>query len=132
MVSIRNCPHICNNLTLRKRRETPIMLEIALVGHWLWHSPLCSIVVGMRTLDGHKFIKKYLEFTTTYLMLMEGKQVLDFHLYKTLLHYLGHLCVPLRKCTKMIFEALYNRVARHFGVEKKVTITLNYFYWPSI
>ena len=60
---------------------------------------------------------------------MDDKQVLDFQLKDTLLCYLGHLCVPSRKCAKMIWEAHYSYVTRHFGVEKTMVVLQKYFYW---
>jgi hypothetical protein len=49
-----------------------------------------------------------------------------------LLCHLGHLCVPTREHAKMIWEAHYSQVARHFGVEKTVVILQKHFYWPKL
>jgi len=65
-------------------------------------------------------------------MLLEGKQVLEFHLQDTLLCHLGHLCVPSRKSAKIILEAHYSRVAGHFWVEKTREMLQEYFYWPNL
>jgi hypothetical protein len=32
----------------------------------------------------------------------------------------------------MIWKAHYNRVARHFGVEKTMAVLQKYFYWPNL
>ena len=32
----------------------------------------------------------------------------------------------------MIWEAHYNQVAEHFGVEKMVAVLQKYFYWPNL
>ena len=66
--------------------------------------------------------KNDLEFTTTYHTLVHGNQVPDFHLQDALLCYLGHLCVPSRECSKLIWEGHYSQVAGQFGVEKIVVI----------
>lgn len=66
--------------------------------------------------------KSDLEFGSIYETLLEGKQVPNFHLRDALLCHLGHLCVPSSECTKMIWEAHYSQVARHFEVEKIVVV----------
>jgi hypothetical protein len=45
---------------------------------------------------------------------------------------MGHLCVPTRKHAKLISEAHYSQVARHFGVEKTVVVLQKHLYWPKI
>ena len=65
-------------------------------------------------------------------MLLEGNQVPKFHLQDVLLGHMGHLCVPLSKRAKMIWEAHYSRVAGHFGVEKIVAVLQKYFYWLNL
>jgi hypothetical protein len=68
------------------------------------------------------------EFDHPYNTLLEGKQVPDFHLQDAFLCHLGHLCVPSSEHAKMIWEAHYSRVTRHFGVEKTLTVLQKYFY----
>jgi len=43
-----------------------------------------------------------------------------------------HICVPSSDLAKMIWEAHYNQVERHFGMEKEVAILKSYFYWLKI
>jgi hypothetical protein len=64
--------------------------------------------------------------------LSAGKIVPNFHLHDGLLCHLSHLCVPSSKCAKLIWEALYNQEAEHFGVEKIVAVMQNHFYWLKI
>jgi hypothetical protein len=45
---------------------------------------------------------------------------------------MGHLLVPASERTKMIWEAHYNQMAGHFGMEKTVAVLKKYFYWPKI
>ncbi len=76
--------------------------------------------------------KSNLEFENTYHMLLEVKQVLDFHLDGALLCQVGNLCVPSSKCAKMIWEENYSRVAGNFGVEKMVVVLQKYLYWQNL
>jgi hypothetical protein len=73
-----------------------------------------------------------LDFTTTYHLLGTGPTVTDFHIQDGLLCHMGHLHVPTRKHAKLIWEAHYSRMARHFGMEKIVVILQKHFYWPKI
>jgi len=74
---------------------------------------------------GHEIVwwwhlyKSDLEFDNTYQTLMEGKQVPNFHLHDALLCHMGHLYVRPIKHVKKNLEAHYNRVTRHFRVDKK-------------
>jgi hypothetical protein len=52
---------------------------------------------------------------------------IDFHIQDGLLCHLGHLYVPVRKCEKMIWEAHYSRMTRHFGVKKTLVILHKHF-----
>jgi hypothetical protein len=70
-----------------------------------------------------------LEFTTRYHALGAGKQVTKFHLKDALLCYLGHLCVPSRKHTKIILETHYRKVERNLGVDNIVVLIHKYLYW---
>ena len=65
-------------------------------------------------------------------MLVDIKQVLDFHLQYALLCYLGHICVPLSERAKMIWQAHYSQVARHFGVEKMWLYYKSNFIGPNV
>ena len=87
---------------------------------------------GQETSDWPLLYKSDPEFGHTYQTLLEGQQVLDFHLQDALLCYLGHLYVPASERTKMIWEAHYSQATRHFGVNKTVEILQKYFYWPNI
>jgi hypothetical protein len=72
------------------------------------------------------------DFDHTYKTLLEGNQDPNFHLQDALLCHLGHFCVPSSEHAKMIWEAHYSQVARHFRVEKIVAILQKYFYWPNL
>jgi len=72
------------------------------------------------------------EFNSTCQTLLGGKKVPNFHLHDALLFHLGHICVPSIERAKMIWEAHYSRVTRHFEVEKTVAILQKYFYWPKL
>jgi hypothetical protein len=58
------------------------------------------------------------EFATTYQLLGTGTNVIDFHIQDEVLCHLGHLCVSTRERAKLIWEAHYNWVVGHFGMEK--------------
>jgi len=87
---------------------------------------------GHETSDWPLLYKSDPEFSHTYQTLLEGNQVPKFHLQDVLLCHMGHLCVPSSERAKMIWEAHYNQVARHFGVEKTVAVLQKYFYWPNL
>jgi hypothetical protein len=61
-----------------------------------------------------------------------GAIVTDFHIQDELLCHLGHLCVPRSERAKIIWEAHYSQVARHFGMEKIVVVLQKHFYWPKL
>jgi hypothetical protein len=63
-----------------------------------------------------------LDFTTTYQLLGIGVTFTDFHIQDGLLCHLGHLSVPANEGEKMIWEAHYSRLSKHFGMEKTVVI----------
>ena len=46
--------------------------------------------------------------------------------------YLGHLWILSSEHAKLIWEAHYNRVTGHFGVEKTMVVLQKYFYWPKL
>jgi hypothetical protein len=62
-------------------------------------------------------------------MLGTNKVVTNFHLQDRLL---GHCCVPSIERAKIIWEANYNRVAGHFGVEKIMAVLEQHFYWSKL
>jgi hypothetical protein len=72
------------------------------------------------------------DFATTYQAVSVGTPVANFHLQDGLLCHLGHLYVPSSKRAKLIWEAHYNRVAGHFGVDKTVVMLQKYFYWSKL
>jgi hypothetical protein len=72
-----------------------------------------------------------LDFTTIYKLLGTGVIVTDFHNQDKLLFHLGHICVPKSECAKLIWEAHYNHMAGHFGMEKTVVVLQKHFYWPK-
>jgi hypothetical protein len=72
------------------------------------------------------------DFSTTYQMLGENIDVIDFHLHDGMLCHLGHLCVPLREHAKLIWESHYTQVEGHFGIEKIVAMLQQHFYWPKL
>ena len=49
-----------------------------------------------------------------------------------MLCHMGHICVPTSEHAKMIWEAHYSRMERHFVVEKFVVILHKHFYWPKL
>jgi hypothetical protein len=61
-----------------------------------------------------------------------GVNVTDFHIQDGLLCHLGHLYVPTSERAMLIWEAHYNRMAWHFGVEKTMVVLQKHFYWPKI
>jgi hypothetical protein len=65
-------------------------------------------------------------------MLGANSVVTKFHHQDGLLCHLGHLCVPSSERAKPVWEAHYNRVAGHFGVEKTVAVLQKHFYWPKL
>jgi len=71
-------------------------------------------------------------FSTTYQMLGTNSVVANFHLQDGLLCRLGHLYVPSSERVKLIWEAHYSRVVRHFGVEKTVAVLQKHFYWTKL
>jgi hypothetical protein len=98
----------------------------------LWmHSPLCSIPVDMRY-EWPQLYKQDSDFTMTYQLLGIGVNVTNFHIQDGLLFHLGQLYLRASECAKMIWEAHYSRMARHFGVKKIVVILQKYFYWTKL
>jgi hypothetical protein len=61
-------------------------------------------------------------------MLGENTVVDNFYLQDGLLCRLGHICVPSSERAKLIWEAHYNQVAGHFGIEKTVAMLYKHFY----
>ena len=72
------------------------------------------------------------ELDSTYQTLLQGTKVPKFHIQDALLFHLEHICVPLSECAKLIWEAHYSQVARHFGVEKIMAVLQKYVYWPNL
>jgi hypothetical protein len=72
------------------------------------------------------------DFSTTYQMLGDNPVVANFHLQDGLLCRLGHICVPSSEREKMIWEAHYSWVVRHFDVENKVVLLQKHFYYPKL
>jgi hypothetical protein len=87
---------------------------------------------GHETLEWPQLYQQDLDFATTYQLLGTSAIVTNFHIEDGLLCHLGHICVPTTERAKMIWEAHYNRVAGHFGVEKTVIIIQKHFYWLKI
>jgi len=56
----------------------------------------------------------------------------NFYLQDRLLCHLGHLCVPSREHVKLIWEAHYSQVARHFGIENTMAMLQKHFYWLKL
>jgi hypothetical protein len=83
--------------------------------------PLVTTLTMMLDSCGHKtsrwphLYEKDLDFATTYQMLGANTIITNFHLQNRLLCHLGHLCVPSSKQAKLIWEAHYSHMARHFG-----------------
>ena len=72
------------------------------------------------------------DFATTYQVVSEGTLVTNFHIQYGLLCHLGHLYVPSSERVKLIWEAHYSQVAKHFGVDMTVEMLQKYFYWPKL
>ena len=87
---------------------------------------------GHETSGWSKIFASDPDFTTTYQAVSEGTPVANFHLQDGSICHLGHLCVPSRKCVKLIWESHYSRVARHFEVDKKMALLQKYFYWSKL
>jgi hypothetical protein len=103
------------------------------IAHCLSRSPVATLTMVLdscwhETSGWSQLYDNDLDFATNYQMLGVGTTISDFHLQDGLLCHLGHLCIPLSECAKLIWEAHYSRVAGHFGVENLVTILQNYFY----
>ena len=68
-----------------------------------------------------------------YLTNVERRQpIVNFQLQDGLLYHYGHLCIPLSKIVKLIWEAHYNWVEGHFGVDKTMEVLQKYFYCPKL
>jgi hypothetical protein len=65
-------------------------------------------------------------------MLGANAIVSNFHVQDGILCHLGHIIIPSSKRVKMILEAHYNWMERHFGVEKTMEILHKHFYWPKL
>jgi hypothetical protein len=87
---------------------------------------------GHKTSGWPHLYEKDLDFATTYQMLGANTIITNFHLQNGLLCHLGHLCIPSSKRAKLIWEAHYSRMARHFGVEKIVAMLQQHFYWSKL
>jgi hypothetical protein len=78
------------------------------------------------------------DFSTTYQLLGTGANVTDFQNHDGTLCHLGHLCVPTSDRVptsnheNLIWEAHYNRMVGHFGVEKIVVVLKKHFYFPKL
>jgi hypothetical protein len=87
---------------------------------------------GHEAFEWPQLYQQDLDFATTYQLLGTCDNVTNFHIQDELLFHLGHLCAPAIEHAKMIWEAHYSWMARHFGVEKIVVILQKYFYWPKL
>jgi len=87
---------------------------------------------GHETLGWPHLYKRNPELKNTYQTVLEGKKVPNFHLKDALLCHQGHIYVPSREHAKMIWEAHYSRVTRHFRVEKILKMLQKYLYWPNL
>jgi hypothetical protein len=77
---------------------------------------------GYNTFLGGGLYDNDLEFTASYQAVDICKQVSRFHLEDGLLLHLGHLYVLLDECEKIIWEACYNLMVRHFDMHKIMEI----------
>ena len=62
------------------------------------------------------------DFTSTYQEVSEGTLDVSFHVQYDFLCHLGHLYIHSSERVKLIWESHYNRVVRHFGVDKMVAM----------
>jgi hypothetical protein len=87
---------------------------------------------GHETSEWPQLYKQDLDFTTTYQLLGTCTTVTDFQIQDIILCHLAHMCFPTSEHAKMILEAHYSWVVRHFGIEKTVAVLQKHFYWPKI
>jgi hypothetical protein len=87
---------------------------------------------GHKTSGWPQLYETNLDFTNTYKMLGTHSVVTNFNLQYELLCHMCHLYLPSSKCTKMIWEAHYSRVERHFGFKKTVAVLQQHFYWIKL
>jgi hypothetical protein len=72
------------------------------------------------------------DFVATYQMLGAKAVVDNFHIQDGLLCRLGHICVPSSERAKLIWEAHYSQVEKHFDVEKTTAMVQKHFYWMKL
>jgi hypothetical protein len=58
--------------------------------------------------------------------------VTNFHIQDGFLCHLGHLYVPTSERAKMIWEAHYSRMEKHFSVEKTMIVLQKHLYWSKL
>jgi hypothetical protein len=87
-------------------------------------STSCGFLTTMLHCCGHEasewpqLYQQDTDFATTYHLLGTCMNVTNFHIQDKFLFHLDHLCVPTSECAKLIWDAHYNRMVGHFGVEK--------------
>ena len=130
MTAIKSGPHICNSSTSTSntRKVAPIGSLIASVGALTMVLDSC----GHETSGWSQLYANDPDIATTYQAVSEGTPIANFHLQDGLLCHLGHLCIPSSERAKLIWEAHYSLVARHFGVDKMVAMLHKYFYWLKL
>jgi len=87
---------------------------------------------GYETSGWPQIYKNDLEFTSTYGVLIDGKQVPDFHLHDALLCYLGHIFVTSSERAKLIWEVHYSQIIGYLSMEKNMFLLKKYFYWTKL
>jgi hypothetical protein len=87
---------------------------------------------GHEVFEKPQIYKSDLDFCTTYQLLGTSVNVTEFHLQDRLLFHLGQLYVPSSERARLIGEAHYSRMARHFGIENTMVILQKHFYCPKL
>jgi hypothetical protein len=87
---------------------------------------------GHEASEWPQLYQQYHDIATTYHLLGTCVIVTNFHIQDGLLCHLGHLYIPASERAKLIWEAHYSRMARHFGMERIVVVLQKKNYWPKI
>jgi hypothetical protein len=108
------------NIKYKTRRKNHVV-------DYLSRPPVASLTIvihscGHEASEWHQLYQRDPNFTTPYQLLGIGVNATNFHIWDGLLCHMGHLYVPASERAKMIWEAHYSRMARHFFMEKTMVI----------
>jgi hypothetical protein len=87
---------------------------------------------GHEAIEWPQLYQQYPKFSTTYHLLGTRMNVTNFHIQDGLLCHLGHIRVPASDHEKMIWEARYNQMSVHFGMEKTMAVLRKNICLPKI